>query len=58
MADRMKSPAYEVLRASSRRLLLFIKQEIARQGGSVQRSIPISFASSARSGSSCPAWTN
>jgi hypothetical protein len=30
MADRMKSPAYEVLRASSRRLLLFIEQEIAR----------------------------
>ena len=34
MADRMKSPAYEVLRASSRRLLLFIEQEIARQAGS------------------------
>jgi hypothetical protein len=34
MADRMKSPAYEVLRASSRRLLLFIETEIARQGGS------------------------
>ncbi|WP_156928436.1 hypothetical protein [Bradyrhizobium sp. th.b2] len=30
--DRLQSPAYEVLRASSRRLLLFIEQEIARQG--------------------------
>ena len=33
MADRMQSPAYGALRASSRRLLLFIEQEIARQGG-------------------------
>jgi hypothetical protein len=33
MAERKTSPAYEVLRASSRRLLLFIEQEIARNGG-------------------------
>lgn len=33
MADRMQSPAYDALRASSRRLLLFIEGEIARQGG-------------------------
>ena len=33
MADRTQSPAYEALRASSRRLLLFIEGEIARQGG-------------------------
>jgi hypothetical protein len=33
MADREHSPAYEVLRASSRRLLLFIEGEIARGGG-------------------------
>lgn len=33
MAERMQSPAYEALRASSRRLLLFIEGEIARQGG-------------------------
>ena len=32
-ADVKQSPAYEVLRASSRRLLMFIEQEIARQGG-------------------------
>ena len=33
MADRTQSPAYEALRASSGRLLLFIEGEIARQGG-------------------------
>lgn len=34
MADRTQSPAYEVLRASSKRLLAFIDAEIERQGGS------------------------
>ena len=33
MMTRENSPAYEALRASSRRLLLFIEQEIARGGG-------------------------
>jgi hypothetical protein len=33
MAERTQSPAYEALRASSRRLLLFIEGEIARAGG-------------------------
>jgi hypothetical protein len=33
MADRTQSPAYGVLRASSRRLLRFIEYEIARSGG-------------------------
>jgi hypothetical protein len=33
MTDRTQSPAYSALRASSRRLLLFIEGEIARQGG-------------------------
>ncbi len=32
-ADVKQSAAYDVLRASSRRLLAFIEQEIARQGG-------------------------
>ena len=31
--DRESSPAFAVLRASSKRLLLFIEGEIARQGG-------------------------
>jgi hypothetical protein len=43
MADRMKSPAYEVLRASSRRLLLFIETEIARQGGGSATIYPDQF---------------
>jgi hypothetical protein len=33
MSDRTGSPAYGALRASSRRLLLFVEQEIARNGG-------------------------
>ncbi len=33
MADRMHSPAYAALRASSRRLLLFVEGELARAGG-------------------------
>jgi hypothetical protein len=33
MAERTQSPAYGALRASSRRLLLFIEGEIARAGG-------------------------
>ena len=33
MAERTQSPAYEALRASSRRLLLFIDVKIARHGG-------------------------
>jgi hypothetical protein len=33
MADRKQSAAYEVLRPSSRRLLMFIETEIARNGG-------------------------
>jgi hypothetical protein len=32
-ADVMQSPAYGVLLASSRRLLMFIEQEVARNGG-------------------------
>ena len=42
MADRTQSPAYEALRASSRRLLLFIEGEIAprrRQGYDLRRSV-------------------
>ena len=31
--DRMQSPAYEVLRASSRRVLRLVLNEIVRQGG-------------------------
>jgi hypothetical protein len=31
--ERMRSPAYLALRASTRRLLLFVETEIARQGG-------------------------
>ena len=31
--DVKQSPVYEALRASSRRLLMFIEQEIARNGG-------------------------
>jgi hypothetical protein len=31
--ERTKSPAYLALRASARRLLLFIETEVARQGG-------------------------
>jgi hypothetical protein len=33
MTDRTQSTAYGALRASSRRLLLFIEHEIARSGG-------------------------
>jgi hypothetical protein len=43
MADRMKSPAYEVLRASSRRLLLFVEQEITRGGGGSATIYPDQF---------------
>jgi hypothetical protein len=33
MTDRQDSAAFKALRASSRRLLLFVETEIARQGG-------------------------
>jgi hypothetical protein len=45
--DRESSPAFAVLRASSKRLLLFIEGEIARQGGGLSRSAWTSFRSSA-----------
>jgi hypothetical protein len=33
MTDRTQGAAYGALRASSKRLLMFIEQEIARHGG-------------------------
>ncbi len=44
MTDRASSPAYQTLRASSRRLLLFIEGEIARQGGGAVTIYPDQFA--------------
>jgi hypothetical protein len=58
MADRMKSPAYEVLRASSRRLLLFIETEIARQGGGSATIYPDQFRVVGSIRIIVPAWTN